>query len=134
MSETIHTKLKIASRDEQLIEEFGNGSKITMAQVMLDEGTEGVTSGTFHSSMCYGPDGTSQYSMLMRLSATLSGRTGHFMLLGEGLFDGASAISHIRILEGSGTDKLDGISGSCDSLSTHSDYPYMPLALNFDFA
>jgi hypothetical protein len=70
----------------------------------------------------------------MRLSATLSGRSGEFMLMGEGTFDGARAVSHVRIVKGSGTEALEGISGSCDSSSTHSDYPYMPLTLTFDFA
>ncbi len=56
------------------------------------------------------------------------------MLLGEGTFDGERAVSSVRIVKGSGTEALEGISGSCDSSSTHSDYPYMPLTLTFDFA
>lgn len=72
--------------------------------------------------------------MLMRLSATLSGRSGQFMLLGEGTFDGATAVSHVHIVEGSGTGALEGITGLGESSSTHSDYPFMPLSLTFNFA
>lgn len=127
----ILTKLKITSWDEKSIETSGDGSKTTIAHVTLDDGIDGVTSGTFHCAIYYRPDGTSQYSMLMRLSATLSGRTGHFMLLGAGGYDGVSAISQLHVVERSGTDQLEGISGSCESSSTNADYPYMPLTLTF---
>jgi hypothetical protein len=134
MSDTLHTRLKIASWDENLVAEFDDHAKITNAHVTLSEGSDGVTSGTFHSAMYYRTDGTGHYSMLMRLSATLSGRSGEFMLLGEGTFSEGRAVSHVRIVEGSGTDALAGISGSCDSSSTQSDYPFMPLTLTFDFS
>ena len=39
-----------------------------------------------------------------------------------------------EILPGSATDDLAGITGSCSSVSTHADYPFMPLTLDYHLA
>ena len=38
------------------------------------------------------------------------------------------------MVAGSGTGGLVGLSGACESVSTHADYPFMPLALAYDLA
>jgi hypothetical protein len=128
---TLDTRLKIASWDELTLDQFADASKLTRADVTLSEGADGLDSGSFHSVMYYRPDGTSEYTTLMRLDATLSGRRGSFALIGEGTFDGAAAVARLRIIEGSGTGELAGITGECTSASTHDDYPFMPLSLTY---
>ena len=56
------------------------------------------------------------------------------MLRGEGAFDGTTASGRMTVVPGSGTGGLSGISGSCESVSTHADYPFMPLALAYELA
>lgn len=41
MSDTLHTKLKITTWDENLVEEFDDDAKITSAHVTLSEGSGG---------------------------------------------------------------------------------------------
>jgi hypothetical protein len=132
MTNVLKTKLKIASWDEVTTREFEDGSKLTRADVTLADGTDGLTSGSFGSAMYYRPDGTSSYGMVMHLSGTLERRTGSFALVGEGTYDGTTASSRARILDGSATGDLIGITGTCGSDSTHTDYPFMPLTLTYD--
>jgi hypothetical protein len=126
------TRLRIAGWDEKAIAEFDDGSKITRATVELTDGADGLQSGRFESLMYYRSDGTSSYVNVMHLTATLDGRTGSFVLSGEGAFDGKAASGTSAIVAGSGTDGLIGISGTVSSASTHEDYPFMPLILSYD--
>jgi len=132
MTQTLTTKLKIVSWDEQPTKQFDDGSKTTQAEVTLAEGTDGLTSGSSAMLLYYRPDGTSTYVSLMRVTATLEGRSGSFVLQGEGTFDGTSAVGSTAIVAGSGTGDLAGITGTSHSTSTHADYPYMPLTLTYD--
>ncbi len=131
---SIATRLRIASWDENPVSEFGDGSKITRATVVLTDGADGLESGRFESVMYYRSDGTSSYVNIMHLTATLDGRTGSFVLSGEGTFDGTTASGTSTIVAGSGTGGLTGIRGAINSASTHADYPFMPLVLDYDVA
>jgi len=128
----IATRLRIAAWDEQPVAELDDGSKITRASISLSEPADGLESGTVESVMFYRPDGTSHYVNVMRLTATLDGRSGSFVLSGEGEFDGTTASGTSDIVAGSSTGDLVGISGTCTSSSTHADYPYMPLELHYE--
>jgi hypothetical protein len=70
----------------------------------------------------------------MRLTGILDGRAGSFVLRGGGAFDGTTASGRMTIVEGSGTGGLARISGTCESVSTHADYPFMPLTLAYELA
>ncbi len=129
---TIATHLRIASWDEKPVVEFDDGSRITRASVELTEGTDGLESGRFESVMYYRPDGTSSYVNVMRLSATLDGRSGSFVLTGDGTYDGTTAAGLSTVVVGSADGGLVGLAGTCSSASTEADYPLMPLTLDYD--
>ncbi len=144
MERILDTRLKIESWDEKPYRESPDGSRFTRSEVVLGgpagdrggdasggAGGDGLTSGTFEGLMYYRPDGTSWYVTLMRLTGTLDGRTGAFVLHGQGTFDGTTARGESRIVPGSGTGDLAGIGGTAESASTHADYPYMPLTLRY---
>ena len=131
MPTTLDTQLKIASWGEVPIVEFDDGSRLTRADVALSDGADGLESGTFHSVMYYRPDGTSSYTTVMHLEATLEGRSGSFVLLGEGTYDGATAEGRLVIVAGSATGGLIGLEGTARSDSTHGQYPFMPLELTY---
>jgi Protein of unknown function (DUF3224) len=132
MTETLQTKLKIESWDEKPYRELPDGSKFARASVTLAEGADGLSEATFEALMYYRPDGTSSYVSIMQITAELAGRSGTFVLRGDGSYDGTAATGESVILEGSGTGKLAGITGSALSSSTHDDYPFMPLTLRYD--
>ena len=130
---SLTAKLKIESWDEKTHRELSaEGSKITRADVTLSRAGEALNSGSFDALMFYRPDGSSAYVALIELSATLEGRSGTFVLQGRGSYDGTTARSTLTIVPGSGTDELAGISGTAESVSTHADYPHMPLTLDYE--
>ena len=130
MATTIDTKLEIKSWDENPYREFEDGRKFTRAAVELG-GNDGIESATFDSLMFYRADGTSSYVTLMQVNATFDGRTGSFVLQGTGGYDGTSASSQSTVIPGSGTGELAGLTGTLTSVSTHDDYPNMPISLTY---
>ncbi len=131
MTETVESRLKIASWDEKPYRELADGSKFTKADVVLAGSAGGLSSATFEALMYYRPDGTATYVTLMQVTGELGGRSGSFVLQGRGTYDGTTARGESVVVEGSGTDGLTGISGNGESVSTHEDYPFMPFTLTY---
>ena len=130
MIKTLETRLQIANWDEKPYRELPDGRKFTRAEVQLGGSPEGIESGAFEALMYYRADGTSTYVTLMSLDATLDGRKGGLVLQGEGTYDGTTAQVRYRVVESSG--ELAGLTGRGDSRSTHADYPYLPLTLEYE--
>ena len=128
----MEARLKIESWDEKPYRELGEGDKLTRADVLLSGPDDGLTSAIFEALMFYRADGTSTYVTLMHLTGTLDGRRGSFVLQGQGTYDGKTARGESYVVEGSGTGELAGLGGMCESVSTHDDYPFMPLTLKYD--
>jgi hypothetical protein len=132
MAKIIESKLKIESWEEKPYRELDDGSKFTRADVMLSGPEDGLTSASFESLLFYRADGTSSYVTLMRITGALDGRSGSFVLQGHGTYDGTTARVETRVVEGSGTGELGALRGTAESVSTHADYPFMPLTLKYD--
>jgi hypothetical protein len=130
MTETLTTTIRIDNWDEQPTREHDDGTKTAHAVVTLTDGKDGLRSGLLESVLHYGSDGTSQYVGLIRLEAELDGRSGAFTAIGEGTYDGTTASSTMRVVDGTGD--LAGISGTVSSSSTQDDYPNMPLVIAYD--
>lgn len=126
------TKLEIKSWDENPYQELAEGRKLTHANVVLGGDKDGATlDGVFTALMYYRPDGTSTYVGLMHLAGRLGDEEGTFVLRGTGTFDGTSARIEFVVVAGSGTGDLASITGTSESVSTHDDYPFFPLALSY---
>jgi hypothetical protein len=126
----IETTIRIDGWDEKPTQEFGDGTKVAHAVVTLTDGKDGLVAGHMESVLYYAADGTSTYAGAIRLEAELDGKKGAFTAVGEGEYDGATASSTMRIVEGTGD--LAGITGTVSSSSTHEDYPNMPLVVEYD--
>jgi hypothetical protein len=132
MQKTIKTKLKIESWDEKPYRELDEGGKFSKAEVTLTGSGDGLTSATSESLLFYRADGSSSFVTLMRITGALDGRSGSFVLQGHGTYDGTTARIESHVIEGSGTGELAGLRGTGESVSTHADYPFMPLTLDYD--
>jgi hypothetical protein len=132
MSKTIETKFRIESWDEKPYRELADGSKFTRADVVLTGTGDELGAATFEALMFYPPDGTSSYVTLMHVTAVLDGRSGSFVLRGDGTYEDGIARAASVVVPGSGTGELAGLTGRGNSVSTHSDYPYMPFTLEYD--
>jgi hypothetical protein len=128
-TDKIETTIKIDSWDEKPTQEFDDGTKVAHTVVGLTEGNDGLATGHMESVMYYAADGTSTYVGAIRLAAELGGKKGAFTAIGEGEYDGTTASSTMRIVEGTGD--LAGITGTVASSSTAADYPNMPLVVEY---
>jgi len=61
--------------------------------------------------MCYLPDRTARFVGLQRIEGTLNGRRGAFIIEAVGIHNGTGSEARWRIIEGSGTRELEGITG-----------------------
>lgn len=127
----MEARLKIESWDEKTYRELDEGGKLTRADVLLSGPDDGLAA-TSEALMFYRADGTSTYVSVMHVTGTLGGRRGSFVLQGNGTYDGTTARGHSQVVEGSGAGELAGLSGTGESVSTHGDYPFMPLTLKYD--
>jgi hypothetical protein len=127
MTTKIETTIKIDSWDEKPTSEYGDGTKVAHAVVGL---VDGLTAGHLESVLYYAADGTGTYVGVLHVDADLDGRSGSFTAIGEGTYDGTTAASTMRIVDGTGD--LAGITGTVESSSTHEDYPNMPLVVSYD--
>lgn len=132
MRNIIEAKLKIESWDEKPYRELAEGGKLTRADILLSGPADGLTSATSEALMFYRADGTSAYVTLMHITGRLDGRAGSFVLQGQGTYDGTTARGQSHVVAGSGTGELAGLSGTAESVSTHDDYPFMPLTVRYD--
>jgi hypothetical protein len=134
MTEQLETTIKIDSWEEKPSAEYDDGTKVAHAVVGLSDGTGDssgdLRSGLMESVLYYREDGTSSYVGLIHLEGKLGGRSGSFTAIGDGGYDGTTASSTMRIVEGTGG--LAGITGTVSSSSTHEDYPNMPLVIAYD--
>jgi hypothetical protein len=132
MQKTMEAKLKIESWDEKPYRELGDGTKFTRADVRLSGPSDGLVSAGFEALMFYRADGSSAYAGLMHITGVLDGHAGSFVLRGDGSYDDATARVRFHVVEGSGTGELAGLTGTGESVSTHDDYPFMPLTLTYE--
>lgn len=133
---TFETKLTIMSWDEKPYRELPDGRKFNRAEVRLtgegpgQDGQTGFTDACFEGLLHYRADGTSTYVMLFSITGAIDGRHGTLVLTGLGSFDGTTARSECQVIEATG--ELAGLTGTATSVSTHSDYPHMPLVLTYE--
>jgi hypothetical protein len=133
MGTHVESKFEIKSWDEQPYQESADGQKLTRASVVLaPTGGDLSAEAGWEALMHYAADGTSRYVGLMRVDGTLGGRTGTFVLSAAGHFDGTTASGTFEVLPGSGTGELAGLTGTGTSVSTHADYPFMPMTLDYE--
>jgi hypothetical protein len=132
MTERLETKLEIKSWDEQPYRELPDGRKFTRAKVEFAGAADGVDlRANWEALLYYEADGTSSYVGLMHMVGELAERSGSFVLQGSGTFDGTSASGESSVVPGSGTGDLSGLTGTMRSVSTHADYPFMPIILEY---
>jgi Protein of unknown function (DUF3224) len=113
MSRSATATFKIESWDEEPYAETEGGGRLTHATVKqaLSGDIEGAGNVTW--LMCYRPDGTADFVGLARVTGSIGGRTGSFVLAQtDGTFDGAEARGRLTVVPESATADLHGLTGS----------------------
>src|SRR5215469_6168607 len=128
----LKTRLKIESWDEKPYRELDDGGKFTRANVALSVAEERIEArATWDALLYYAADGTSSYVGLMHVEGRLGDRTGSFVMEGTGAYDGTEARGESTVVTATASGALRGLRGTARSVSTHDDYPFMPLVLDY---
>ncbi len=108
----------VTSWQEDTYAELGGKEKITKAQMafrLAGDLAGDLVSDTF---MYYRADGTAEYAGLQRFTGEIGGRSGTCVMAADGGYDGTQARSNWRVITGSGTGGLAGLTGSGSSVAS----------------
>ena len=102
---------QVTGGDEDTYHEQEGGPKLARVS-----GTQRFTGdiegeGSVQWSMCYLPDGTARFAGLQRVEGSIGGRTGSFVMESVGNHDGMASTGVWKVIAGSGTGELSGLSG-----------------------
>ena len=110
---------KLAGWEENTIEEFDGGAKLTRAQIKQDFTGDLEGHGAWESLMCYRPDGRAMFTGLERVVGKIGDRSGSFVLRTEGVYDGKEAKTEWSVVPDSGTEGRAGRKGKGSSVAPH---------------
>jgi hypothetical protein len=102
---------EVTSWDEAPYVEIDDARKLTRASVTQRFTGDLQGDGAVEWLMCYRTDGTADWLGMERVVGTLAGRQGSFVLQMTGTFDGTAARGDWHVVDGSGTDGLEGLTG-----------------------
>lgn len=132
MSRQARATFKITGWNETPIHAGDGLVKVTQASVTQSIEGDLNGQGTIEFLMSYREDGSATYVGIQRVVGTLAGRSGAFVLLGEGAYDQGEGIAtiHWRVAPGSGTGDLRGLDGEGKAVAGHT--PPGTLTLSYD--
>lgn len=111
MKNSIETGFAVSAWDENSVEEWGEGAKITRAKVKQEY--SGAWEGHSHIeyTMLYTDASSASFVGFEIFDGKLDGKQGRLVIQHDGRFEAGVAKSRFQIVENSGTDELVGISG-----------------------
>jgi hypothetical protein len=124
---------EIRSWDEKPWLEPGDGTKLTRASVTKTYRGDIVGEASSETLMCYHADGSAAFTGFERVTATIGGRRGSFVLQAGGTYRNGTATCECSVVPGSGSGELAGLLGEAHYVATHADYPNVPLTMDYRF-
>ena len=132
MSTQATSEFKIEGWEEQPYVETEDGGKLTRAHVKQTFRGDIHGEGEVEWLMCYRPDNTADFVGLQRVVGRIGERSGSMVLETTGTFDGKEAKGSLRVVPGSGTGELKGISGEGELRAPLGSQPSLSLTYRFD--
>lgn len=131
MGEKLKATFTIDAWEEEALEKFDAGRKITHASVSKTYQGAIQGHGTLEYLMAYGDDGSASFVGMERVVGRLAGRSGSFVLRHSGRFEGGMATANLRVVPGSATGDLVGLRGKGKFALAH-DQEYQ-FSLEYEF-
>lgn len=128
MTLTSKCTFQITGWEEKTYQELIGGAKLTQAKVTqtYSGGIEGTSS--IEYLMAYTIQGTVSFVGLEKISGTLEGKAGSFVIQHVGTFSEGKARSSWSIIPGSGTDDLVGLQGQGTYVAGHGEPALMEFS------
>jgi hypothetical protein len=109
---TAESVFQVTAWEESPWHEHDGGPRLTRAKVTKIFSGELEGEGTVEYLMTHRPDGTASFVGVETVSGRLGGKAGAFVLEHRGTFQEGAATADCRVVPGSGTGALAGLSGS----------------------
>ena len=103
---------RIEGWDEEPFDEPEDGPRLTRAHIRKAFEGDLVATGVLMYVMTYLDDSDATFLGFEKVTGSLGGRSGSFVLRHTGTYDGEKATATCEVLPGSGTGELAGLSGS----------------------
>jgi hypothetical protein len=132
MSTKATGNFKIERWEEQPYLENEDGGKLTRAKVEQTFHGKIDGHGEVEWLMCYRPDNTADFVGLQRIVGRVGEHSGSIVLESTGTFDGSQAKGPVRVVPGSGTGELKGVSGEGELHAPLGSQPSLTLKYHFD--
>jgi Protein of unknown function (DUF3224) len=129
MTEHAKGTFTVLGWDETTYAELDEKGKLTKARMTFDFAGDVQGQGVSETLMCYRQDGTAVFTGLQQMVGQVGGRSGSYVLLADGSYDGAEARTAWKVVDGSGTGELAGLRGSGSAEATSSP----PGTFSFDY-
>jgi Protein of unknown function (DUF3224) len=131
MTERAEGAFTVTAWDESTCQELDGKAKLTRASMTFGYTGDLEATGKSEAVMFYREDGTAAYTGLEHMAGRLGGRSGSFVLRGDGAFENGAASTTWRIVDGSGSGDLHGISGTGSAVAA-SGQPGGTFTLDYD--
>jgi hypothetical protein len=117
MATTAKGSFTVSSWEEDAFADLGGDSKLTRAIMGFAFTGDLETEGPCDALMYYRPDGTAVFNGFQRMTGTVAGKSGSFVLRADGDFSGGVATTVWEIVPGSATGDLAGLAGRGQAVS-----------------
>lgn len=111
MSLRADTRFHVQQWEEHTVSEVPGGPRITRAHVVKTYEGDFEGESTIEYVMIHYPDGRARFTGLEQLSGNFDDNSGSFVLSHEGVFEEGTAKATCWVVENSGTEDLDDITG-----------------------
>ena len=125
------SEYEIKSWDEKPYFEGKDGSKLTRASITKIYVGDINGSGALDYLMAYNPDGSAHFVGIERIEGKVGTKSGSFVLSHEGIFQTGVASSSFKVLKGSATAGLIGLSGEGSFSTGHA--RTVPIDFKYSF-
>jgi hypothetical protein len=128
----VDATFEVVKWDEQPWDELVGGPKLTRARVAKRFRGPLAADSELEYLMLYRPDGSASFVGLERVTGSLLGRTGTFVLRHEGTFQDGVARADCLVVTGSGTGALAKLAGRGELVAEHGQEYAMTLQVSLE--
>ena len=125
------SEFEINSWDEKPYFEGKDGSKLTRASIAKSYVGDINGSGALDYLMAYNPDGSAHFVGMEQIEGKIGTKSGSFVLSHEGIFREGVASSSFKVIKGSATAGLIGLSGEGSFSTGHA--KTVPIDFKYSF-
>jgi hypothetical protein len=128
-------RYEVKTWDEKPLSEIAGLPCLTRASAIESFHGDIEGEGTAEYLMIYRADGSASYVRVERVIGRIGTRSGSFVLQGSGSYDHATRTAECTwfVVPGTGTGELSGLRGAGGFVAKHSEYPKVPITLDYMF-